>query len=106
VYRIHGYGESVGNKSDMVMVSGWAWDVASAKRPVRVIFARQDGSMAGEAQASIPRSDVRATVAQVTALETGWMGEASLPPGATLRAFVMLDDSGSVCPLLNEFRRQ
>jgi hypothetical protein len=96
----------VANKSDTVMVSGWAWDVASAKRPARVIFARQDGSIAGAAEASIPRSDVRATVAQVTALETGWRGEAFLPPGATLRTFVMLDDSRSVCPLLNEFRRQ
>jgi hypothetical protein len=89
-----------------VTAAGWAWRVGSRKPQSHVILALQDGTIVGRAEVSLPRPDVREKVPQVTVQETGWAGEAYLPPGATLRAFVVLDDSKSVCPLLSEFKQQ
>jgi hypothetical protein len=97
--------DALPGKPGLVTAEGWAWNYASANRPSAIILALQDGTVTGRAPVTLPRPDVRHALPQITDLETGWRAEARLPPNATLRAFVVLDDAKSVCPLTNEFKR-
>ena len=47
------------------------------------------------------RPDVQA-VMNIPELRTGWAGEVQARPGSQLRAFALLADSKSICPLNNE----
>ncbi|HTW65663.1 MAG TPA: hypothetical protein VME17_13645 [Bryobacteraceae bacterium] len=92
---------------EMVRVSGWGWMLGTPSHPPRkVVLALDDGTVVGSARLSIPRPDVRKQVAGVTELRTGWKAEVSLPPGRALRAFLVADRSGDVCPVQDEFRRR
>jgi hypothetical protein len=93
-----------GNRT-LVAARGWAWNLSPPKTPPRVLLALQDGTIVGSADFFVPRSDVRDHTPGVDDPVTGWMTEASLPPGMTLRAFAISADSQSVCPLNNEFTR-
>lgn len=98
--------EPVIGEANRVVAQGWAWNVASARRPSGIVLALADGTVAGKADVSMPRPDVKDQIPGVTSLDTGWRGEAYVPRGAALRAFAALDDSKLVCPLSNEFRQR
>jgi hypothetical protein len=88
-----------------VLAGGWAFAEKSSERPRRILLVLGDGSVAGSGQVSIRRPDVRQQVARVTEPNTGWRAEASLPPGRTLRAFIVADQSAA-CAVTNEFVRR
>ncbi len=96
----------VSDKPEVVKAAGWAWTFGSAPGPRRIILALEDGTVVGSGQVTLPRPDVRQTVARVTELNTGWTAEGSLPPGRIMRAFIVSDRSTTVCPLPDEFRRK
>jgi hypothetical protein len=88
-----------------VVAVGWAWNLDSVGRPLRVILVLEDGTVVGSGEVSLKRPDVQRGVSQVTDLNSGWMAEGYVPRGSLLRAFVVSDNSTMVCPLSNEFRR-
>jgi hypothetical protein len=99
-------GAQVPGRRGIIAAGGWAWDTAAEKPPIKVILAVSDGTVAGIASVGIPRPDVPKTLPQVKSPNIGWSGEASLSSGTTLRAFALLEDKKSACPLLNEFSTQ
>lgn len=96
----------VPGEQKLVTVRGWAWNLSPPKTPPQVLLALQSGTIVGSADVLLPRPDVRDHILGVNDTMTGWMAEASLPPGMTLRAFAVSADSQSVCPLNDEFTRE
>jgi hypothetical protein len=90
---------------ELVTARGWAWNLSPPKRPPQVLLALQDGTIVGSADVLLPRPDVRDHIPGIDDPMTGWVTEASLPPGMTLQAFAVSADSQSVCPLNNAFTR-
>jgi hypothetical protein len=88
--------------SDRVVAGGWAWEAAAGRPPKQIILALPDGLIVGFAEVDAVRPDVRSVVKEVTDLNTGWNIEAIVPHGSVLRAFALLSDSKSICPLANE----
>jgi hypothetical protein len=86
----------------VVVVTGWAWDREARKPPRNMVFALPDGRVVGFGEMRIPRETVGAVVRDVTNINTGWEGEATAAPGDTLRAFAVLQDRTSMCPLPND----
>ncbi len=86
----------------VVVLTGWAWDRLAQKPPRKMVFARPDGLVVGFGEMRIPREDVGAVQKDVTNINTGWEGEATAAPGSRLRAFAILEDTKSICPLPNE----
>ena len=88
--------------SDTVIVGGWAWDIGAARPPAKVAVILPDGLVVGFADVDGPRPDVQAVKKEVTELKTGWGTVAVVPHGSILRAFAVLSDAKSICPLSNE----
>ena len=86
----------------VVVVTGWAWDREAQKPPRKMVFALPDGRVVGFGEMRIPREGVGAVIEEVTDINTGWEGEATAAPGSRLRAFAVLQDRTSICPLPNE----
>jgi hypothetical protein len=86
----------------VVVATGWAWDREARKPPRKIVFALPDGRVVGFGEMRIPREDVGAVNKNVTNINTGWEGEATAAPGSKLRAFAVLEDTTSMCPLPNE----
>ena len=49
-----------------------------------------------------PKPEVKEVEKEVTELKTGWGTVAVVPHGSIVRAFAVLADSTSICPLANE----
>ena len=86
----------------VVAAVGWAWDREAHKPPRKIVLARRDGWVVGFGELLIPREDFFSVEKDVTNVNTGWEGEASAVPGDRLRAYALLDDATSICPLPNE----
>ena len=86
--------------STQTMAQGWAWDTAAKKAPNQVVLALPDGLVVGLGEIDTPRPDVQAALT-ISELRTGWSGEAKAAEGSQLRAFAVLADSKSICPLNN-----
>jgi hypothetical protein len=87
--------------STQTMAQGWAWDTTAKQAPDQVVLALPSGLVVGLGEIGIPRPDVQAAM-QIPELRTGWRGEAQAAAGSQLRAFALLADSKSICPLNNE----
>ncbi len=85
----------------VVSLAGWAWDKEGRSPPGKIVFASPDGTVAGFGEMAIPREDVAAVVPGITDINTGWEGPASAAKGTRLRAFAVLRDGISICPLAN-----
>ena len=85
-----------------VVAGGWAWDVAAARPASKIVLALPDGLVVGFGDVDAPRPDVRVARKEVTELNSGWNAEAVVPHGSVLRAFAVLSDLKSICPLANE----
>jgi len=83
----------------LVVATGWAWDKEAYRPPRKVVFALPNGMVVGTGQTMIPREDVPGVLSKVTDINTGWEGIAAAPQGSRLRAFAVLDDGTSICPL-------
>jgi hypothetical protein len=88
--------------SDKVVAGGWAWDLAAAKPPAKIVLALSDGLVVGFAEVDGIRPDVKSVKKEVTELKTGWGTVAVVPHGSVVRAFAVLADATSICPLSNE----
>ncbi|MDR3698639.1 MAG: hypothetical protein P4L56_03330 [Candidatus Sulfopaludibacter sp.] len=86
----------------VVSLAGWAWDKEGRRPPRQIVFASPDGTVAGFGEMAIPREDVAAVVPGITDINTGWEGPAIATKGTRLRAFAVLRDRISICPLSNE----
>jgi len=86
----------------VVVATGWAWDHEARRPPRKIVFALPDGRVVGFGKMTIPREDVGAAIKDVTSINTGWEGEATVADGSRLRAFAVLQDTTSICPLPNE----
>jgi hypothetical protein len=78
--------------------------MAAKKPPNTIVLALPDGLVVGFGEVDTPRPDVRAALPGVTDLNIGWSSEAIVPHGSMLRAYALLGDSKSICPLANEIR--
>jgi hypothetical protein len=87
--------------STQTMAQGWAWDTMAKQAPDQVILALPSGLVVGLGEINMPRPDVQA-VMKIPELRTGWSGQLQAAKGSQLRAFVVLADSKSICPLNNE----
>jgi hypothetical protein len=84
-----------------VAAGGWAWDIAARRAPQKIVLALPDGLVVGFGDAGTPRPDVQRSM-NIPEVLTGWNGEALAPHGSQLRAFAVLADEKSICPLNNE----
>ena len=87
--------------SDTVFAGGWAWDLEAGKPPGKIVLALPDGLVVGFGDVDGPRPDVQALKPEVKDVKTGWGTEAVVPHGSIVRAFAILSDSKSICPLAN-----
>jgi hypothetical protein len=87
---------------DRVAAQGWAWDITAKRAPQEVVLGLPSGMLVGVGDVETPRPDVQAANRTVSDLITGWNGEALASKGSPLRAFAVLSDSKSICPLVNE----
>jgi hypothetical protein len=94
------YQRSTANR---VQAQGWAWDIAAKRPPQKIVLALPGGPVVGLGEVDTPRPDVQ-TLAKIPELITGWRAEALAPHDSQLKAFALLADSKSICPLNNEFR--
>jgi hypothetical protein len=84
-----------------VTAGGWAWDIGARRAPEKVVLALPDGLVVGFGEVGTPRPDVQRSM-NIPEPLTGWHGEALAPPNSQLRAFAVLADDKSICPLNNE----
>jgi hypothetical protein len=87
--------------STQTMAQGWAWDTMAKQAPDQVILALPNGLVVGLGLIDRPRPDIQAAM-KIPELRTGWSAEAQAAEGSQLRAFAVLADSKSICPLNNE----
>ena len=80
------------------LVLGWAWDVVAKRAPQKIVMALPGGLIVGYGDVGSPRPDVQDFL-KIPELLTGWSGEALAPRHSRLRAFAVLADSTSICPL-------
>ncbi len=85
----------------VVAAVGWAWDREAHKPPRKIVLARPDRRVVGFGEMVIPREDFFSVEKDVTNVNTGWEGEATALPGDKLRAYAVLEDATSICPLPN-----
>jgi hypothetical protein len=97
--------ERVPGNAQAVVASGWAWAGPPGARPPKILLVLDDGTIVGSGRESIPRPDVMQHAAGVTELNTGWIVQGRLPPGRTMRAFVVFEHSRQACPMPDEFHR-
>jgi len=88
--------------TDRVAARGWAWDQTRRRAPQLVLLALPGGLIVGFGEVGAPRTDIPAARKDISDLRTGWDGEATAAHGSKLRAFAVLADSKSICPLANE----
>ena len=82
------------------VATGWAWDRATRRGPVGILFADSAGIIVGAGVAGLPRPDVRAARPEVEATNVGWHGFMRLGDGSLdIHAFAILPDGRSVCDL-------
>jgi len=91
-------------KASLFTITGWAWDRVANKLPTKVIIATSDGNVASDANLGGSRPDVKAALPEVKDMSTGWTGSVQLRAGVSVRAFAVLADRTSACPLMNAFR--
>jgi len=80
-------------------VSGWAWDNVANRRPERIVFMDDGQYIRGFAAFTRTREDVAAAFRNTRMTSSGWYGFAQGIPG--LRAYALLSDGRSLCPLNN-----
>jgi hypothetical protein len=84
----------------MEIATGWAWDRATRREPVGILFADSPGIIVGAGVAGLPRPDVRAARPEVEATNVGWHGFMRLADRQLeLHALAVLPDGRSVCDL-------
>jgi hypothetical protein len=81
---------------------GWAWDRQARRAPQKVVVTLPDGQVVGVGRMNIQREDVNAVVGEVTGINIGWEGTVAAARGSRLRAFALLQDGASICPLPND----
>ncbi len=84
------------------VLTGWAWDRLAAAPPLKIWIATPAGLAAGTGEMRIPREDVPGVVPEVIDINNGWEGAVAVPPATRLRAYAILNDGRSACPLPNE----
>jgi len=89
-------------RTDRVAAQGWAWDLTAKRAPQIIVLASPEGLLVGFGDVDTARPDVHAARKEISDLQTGWNGEAVATQGSKLRAFAVLADSKSICPLANE----
>jgi len=81
-------------------VEGWAWDVEGRRPPVWQVLVDEGGTVRGLARSGWNRSDVEAGAPQTRGTATGWRGYVAAPvPLSGVRAYAVLADGASICPL-------
>ncbi len=83
---------------------GWAWDWTEQEPAKRIILVLATGKVVGHTVTGLRRPDVPKNVPGVAAANTGWATRVEIPKNTVLRAFVVMDDGTSACPLKGEFR--
>ena len=83
------------------LAQGWAWDTTKKRTPDKIVLALPSGVVVGYGEIDTARPDVQA-VMKISDLRTGWSGPVHAMPGSHVRAFAVLADSKSICPLNNE----
>jgi hypothetical protein len=84
-------------------IMGWAWDRTGKKLPPKVALALPDGSIQQTANFVTPRPDVQKALPEITVLNTGWRADVVVASGVRVRAYAILGDQKTACPLPNEF---
>ena len=84
-------------------IFGWAWQKAGARPPDKILLAFPDGAVAQTAEQGIPRPDVLKASPEITNPNTGWQARVQAGSGVHLRAYAILGDNKTACPLSNEF---
>ena len=79
-------------------VSGWAWDSGANRRPERVVI-MEDRVIRGFGEFTRDRDDVAAAFHRSGMTASGWFGFAQ--GNALYRAYALLSDQRSLCPLSN-----
>ncbi len=85
--------------------AGWAWDSNHKMPPRSILIVLSNGDVVGETHTGLPRPDVPQNIGDLTNLNTGWAIKVQVPEHATLKAFAVLDDTRSVCPLAGAYER-
>ena len=103
--RCRGVWESRTDVSDMwggaATVVGWAWDTGENRRPRSVLIADESKNIRGIARFNRKRVDI-ADALRSSALESsGWFGYFRHVKDTKYRAYAVLNDGRSVCPLSN-----
>lgn len=83
-----------------VSVSGWAWDTTRNRQPDQVLFLDDSRVIRGLAGFTRERGDVAAAFHTSRMKSSGWFGFTQRTvPGAPYRAYALLSDGRSLCPL-------
>jgi hypothetical protein len=82
-------------------VTGWAWDNKTQTPPPRVAIASSAGAVVAVGPTSSPRSDVSAILPRTAAAKTGWSVALHSPSNDHYKAFAIVDNGKSACPLQN-----
>ena len=93
------------DSSGQLAATGWAWDWTEQEPAKQILLVLTTGRVVGQTGTGLPRPDVPKNVTGIVAEDTGWATKANIPSNAVLRAFVVVDDGKSACPLKGEFRR-
>jgi hypothetical protein len=83
-------------------VNGWGWDNTANRRPDRIVFLDASRMVRGFAAFTRDRGDVAAAFQSSRMVSSGWSGFTEGVPGfPPYRAYALLNDGRSVCPLNN-----
>ncbi len=93
-----------------IKLRGWAWDTKLHKIATGVVFADNQGRIAGFGYTGFDRGDVRAARPDITSYVTGWTGYlaggmsgGTLKPGVAfsgdVNAYMLTDGGRSACPI-------
>jgi hypothetical protein len=85
-------------------VKGWAWDITGASPAKAVILTTPAGTIAGSAQVGTPRPDVTKAIHDVKAVNIGWEAKVTVVTPGSYRAYAILSNFQSACPLPGEAR--
>ncbi len=89
----------------LLIARGWAWEPEWASPPRKVLVVLSTGEVLAQTSTGLSRPDVPVNVPGVTGKNTGWRLKFQAPEHGTFRAFAVLHDSQSVCPLSNQVNR-
>ncbi len=86
-------------------VAGWAYLPTTNTKPSKVVIASADGKVLNSVPLQVARPDVKQTIPGVSVLETGFLARTVIPAHTSVRAFAVMDDGKTACPLSQEFRQ-